>query len=79
VADPTAVAESLRARIAALLVQIEEMFSDPVRVTCIVRNCKVTDGTRDLVLTSELDIELAISAARELLALPDTVRMGQEE
>jgi len=55
--------EWLRCEIADRLVEIEKLFSEPVKLTVLVRNPAHPDGGRDVLLTSD-DFETAIAAAR---------------
>ena len=50
------------------LTQIARRFSDrpKPKITLLIRSESVTDGSRDIMLTFEEDIELAIEAIRRL-------------
>lgn len=49
--------DRLRARIAGYAEHIECFFTEPVKVTIIVRNPKYPDGRRDCVVTNEADAD----------------------
>jgi len=49
--------DRLRARIAGYAWDIEGLFTEPVKVTIIVRNPKYPDGRRDCVVTNEADAD----------------------
>lgn len=71
-----ALAEKLRLAhefIAARLGQIADNFSEPVKITLVVRNPAHPDGSRDVCLGDD-DFDLAIAAGRRVLATGKKVK-----
>jgi hypothetical protein len=59
--------------IAALLEQISSYFTEPVKLTLIVRNPAHPNGSRDVCIGDD-DFELAVEAGRRVLAKGQEVK-----
>jgi hypothetical protein len=57
----------LRDAIGARLAEISDFFTEPVKLTIVVRNPAHPDGSRDVYVTDD-DAELAIAAIRRVVA-----------
>jgi len=66
--------QAAREFIGARLGQIQEYFTEPVKVTLVVRNPAHPDGSRDFHMGDD-DLEVAIAALRALEANPQASRL----
>lgn len=71
--------ERFHAEVDGLLCEIEKLFSEPVKLTLIVRNPAHPDGRRDVFLTSDTDHEAAISAIRRAIETGEQIGPTIEE
>ena len=71
-ADPV-IMRRLHEAIASHAAAIEDMFTEPVKITVLVRNPAYPDGARD-VLVSNDDYQQAIAAIRTVITTGEEVK-----